>query len=48
MIARIGYDLFAEVRFLLTKGSPSRMHGIPTLELHIAVLRDLIVGNGVS
>ena len=48
VIARIGYDLFPEVRFLLDEGQPVANAGIPTLELHIAVLRDLIVENGVS
>ncbi|NOS80987.1 MAG: hypothetical protein HOP32_05330 [Nitrospira sp.] len=46
--ARIGYDLFQEVRVLLTEGQPSRNADIPTLEIHIAVLRDLIVGSGIS
>ncbi len=45
VIARIGYDLFPEVRFLLDEGQPVANAGIPTLELHIAVLRDLIVEN---
>jgi hypothetical protein len=47
VIAQIGYDLFAEVRFLLTEGQPVSNAGIPTLDLHIAVLRDLIIANGV-
>lgn len=44
---RIGYDLFGEVRTLLTTGQPAANAGIPTLELHIALLRDLIVENDV-
>ena len=40
---RVGYDLFAEVRTLLTTGQPSANAAIPALELHIALLRDLIV-----
>jgi hypothetical protein len=47
-IARIGYDLFAEVRALLTVGQPVENAGVPTLDLHIALLRDLIVDAGVS
>jgi hypothetical protein len=43
VVARIGYDLFQEIRVLLTDGQPPENAGIPTLELHIAVLRDLIV-----
>jgi peptidoglycan/xylan/chitin deacetylase (PgdA/CDA1 family) len=40
----IGYDLFQEVLHLLTRGQPAANAGIPALELHIALLRDLIVG----
>src|SRR5215471_1682714 len=46
MRVRIGYDLFGEVRTLLTEGQPVEHAGIPTLELHIALLRDLIVASG--
>jgi hypothetical protein len=44
---RIGYDLFWEVGFLLTTGQPAAHAGIPTLERHIAFLRDCIVGAGI-
>lgn len=44
---RIGYDLFSEVRTLLTVGQPAENAAMPTLELHIAFLRDLITGCGV-
>ena len=47
VLARIGYDLFGEVRALLTVGQPPANANIPTLELHIAFLRDLITGRGV-
>jgi hypothetical protein len=47
MLARIGYDLFAEVRTLLTAGQPEANAGMPALDLHIAFLRDLITGCGV-
>jgi hypothetical protein len=47
-VARIGYDLFAEVRTLLTVGQPVENAALPTLDLHIALLRDLIVDAGVS
>jgi hypothetical protein len=47
VVARIGYDLFKEIRLLLTDGQPPENAGIPTLELHIAVLRDLIVESDV-
>ncbi len=47
VVARIGYDLFDEVRRLLTVGQPSLNADIPTLELHIALLRNLITGCGL-
>lgn len=45
--ARVGYDLFAEVQALLSKGQPASNAGMPTLDLHIAFLRDLITGSGL-
>jgi hypothetical protein len=48
VLARIGYDLFREVRALLTVGQPAVNASIPALELHIAVLRDLIIASGVT
>ena len=48
VVARIGYDLFGEIRLLLTAGQPSGNAAVPTLDLHIALLRDLIVGSGIS
>lgn len=47
VLTRIGYDLFAEVRKLLTVGQPVANAGIPALELHIGFLRDLITQCGV-
>jgi hypothetical protein len=47
VLARIGYDLFGEVRTLLTLGQPPANAHSPTLDLHIAFLRDLITGCGV-
>src|SRR6266567_5289773 len=44
---RLGFDLFAEVRYLLTQGQPAEFASIPTLELHISLLRELIVSQGV-
>lgn len=44
---RIGYDLFGEIRVLLTEGQPAANAGLPALELHIALLRDLIGGCGI-
>lgn len=48
VLARIGYELFDEVRALLTAGQPIVNASIPALELHIALLRDLITACGVS
>jgi hypothetical protein len=39
-VVRIGYDLFAEIGFLLTTGQPVEQAGVPTVELHIEFLRD--------
>src|SRR5271156_929448 len=47
-LARIGYDLFREVRFWRTAGRRAANAAIPALELPIAFLRDLITGCGVS
>jgi hypothetical protein len=47
-IVRLGYDLFHEVHYLLTSGQPVTHARIPTLELHIALLRDLIVNYSSS
>ena len=46
-VRRIGYDLFGEVRHLLTEGQPASRALTPTLELHIALLRHLLLDLGV-
>jgi hypothetical protein len=43
MVVRLGFDLFQEVRYLLTQGQPAEFANIPTLDLHISLLRELIV-----
>ena len=48
VVRRIGYDLFDEVRFLLTQGQPSSKALSPALELHIELLRHLLVKSGVA
>jgi peptidoglycan/xylan/chitin deacetylase (PgdA/CDA1 family) len=48
VVARIGYDLFNEIRTLLTSGQPVTNAGLPTLDLHIGFLRDLITGAGIQ
>jgi hypothetical protein len=47
VVARIGYDLFGEIRTLLTSGQPAANASLPALDLHIAFLRDWITGCGV-
>jgi hypothetical protein len=44
--ARIGYDLFKEAAFLLSQGQPSVNGHIATLDIHISLLRSLIVNSG--
>jgi hypothetical protein len=48
MVWRIGYDLFREVEFLLTEGQPPSQAPSPTLEMHIALLRRLLIASGVT
>jgi hypothetical protein len=47
VVARIGYDLLGEIRTLLTSGQPVVNASLPSLDLHIAFLRDLISGCGI-
>ena len=47
-ILRLGYDLFGEIDHLLRRGQPERNAGIPTLEIHISMLRKWILSAGVS
>jgi len=46
-ILRVGYDLFQEISFLLSTGQPPGNALIPTLDLHIALLRHFIVSTGI-
>jgi hypothetical protein len=46
-IFRIGYDLFQEIYFLLSSGQPAEYARIPTLEIHISILRNLILTSGI-
>jgi hypothetical protein len=47
-VVRLGFDLFGEIHHLLTKGQPAGLAGIPTLDVHISLLRELIVSHGVT
>jgi hypothetical protein len=46
-ILRLGYDLFYEIRILLSSGQPTQWARVPTLEIHIAILRDGILSAGI-
>ena len=46
-VIRLGYDLFDEVRFLLTAGQPVEHARVPTLDVHIQMLRTWILNAGV-
>jgi hypothetical protein len=46
-IVRLGYDLAYEVRSLLSAGQPPEEADVPSLDLHVAMLRGLIVEAGL-
>ncbi len=46
-VFRLGYDLFEEVRLLLTEVQPLENARIPTLDLHIKMLRERILEAGL-
>lgn len=48
VIWRIGYDLFDEIRYLLTKGQPATYALMPTLERHIELLRYILIESKVA
>jgi hypothetical protein len=47
-IIRVGFDLFAEVRYLLTQGQPVKNAPIPTLDVHIQQLRRWMIEKGLT
>jgi hypothetical protein len=47
-LARAGYDLFGEIRHLLEEGQPAGCAAYPSVELHIAILRQLILSVGAG
>jgi hypothetical protein len=47
-VHRVGYDLFEEVRYLLTEGQPAERAMHPTLEWHIALLRAILGSAGIA
>jgi hypothetical protein len=46
-VIRLGYDLFEEVRYLLTDGQPFENAHVPTLDHHIGMLRNWILEAGI-
>jgi hypothetical protein len=48
VVVRLGFDLFEEVRHLLTQGQPAEFANIATLDLHISLVRELVVSQGVT
>jgi len=46
-IVRLGYNLFTEIESLLRDGQPLEHAVTPTIELHIAMLRQLILDAGI-
>lgn len=47
-VVRLGYDLFREVELTLSAGQPPEQGGVPTLDLHISMLREWILGAGIG
>jgi len=47
-VVRVGYDLFRDVEFLLSVGQPVEQAHVPTLDLHIRMLRNWILDAGVQ
>jgi hypothetical protein len=45
---RIGYDLFAEVRRLLSEGQPVQFAHVPSIEIHITILRDILIEHQIQ
>jgi hypothetical protein len=46
-ILRIGFNLFDEVSFLLSQGQPKKYSLIPTLDVHISLLREWILNANI-
>jgi hypothetical protein len=47
-VLRLGHDLFQEVQLLLSAGQPIEHASIPTLDIHISMLRSWILNEGIS
>ncbi len=47
IVVRLGYDLFKEIHILLSVGQPAEYAHISTLDIHIGMLRNWIVSEGI-
>jgi hypothetical protein len=47
-VLRLGYDLFQEILYLLVHGQPVEHAAIPSLDLHIDLLRSWIIDAGLT
>ena len=47
IVIRLGYDLFDEIEFLLSAGQPVEHAHVPTLDIHIRMLRNWILNEGI-
>jgi hypothetical protein len=47
-VIRVGYDLFSEVAFVIKEGQPVENALIPTLDIHISLLRGWMVSTSIS
>jgi hypothetical protein len=47
-VLRVGYDWFAEIASLLSSGQPVDQAAVPTLDLHIELLRSAMIEAGVA
>jgi peptidoglycan/xylan/chitin deacetylase (PgdA/CDA1 family) len=47
LVIRVGYDLFQEIEFLLSSGQPPAHAHVPTLDIHVAMLREWILEAGI-
>lgn len=46
-VVRLGYDLFSEIDHILSNGQSERYADIPTIDLHISMLRNWIIDAGL-
>lgn len=47
-LIRLGYDLFHEAQILISSGQPAKNAHIPTLDIHIEMLRNWILSEGIA